>query len=226
MLYWGQEQLAKCSGDSYPRFNKLSRNPRALDELVELRFALLDFIADFSNWDNSTDAAFLAVARTLTVAAHDGLERLGLFQLPDMISVPALNEVIKDVPRPLLVDPFAGGGAIPLEGLRCGADTFASDLNPVSVLLNKVVLEYIPKYGDKLADEVEKWGKRIKELAEKGLYAELRAYEYHAFLDWREVTDEDPAGQVSSHTDCTESRGEALRFHHHQAKRREMDLSG
>ena len=57
-----------------------------------------------------------------------------------------------------MVDPFAGGGSIPLEALRVGADAFASDLNPVAVLLNKVVLEYIPKYGQKLADEVRKWG--------------------------------------------------------------------
>ena len=47
---------------------------------------------------------------------------------------------------------------IPLEALRVGADAFASDLNPVAVLLNKVVLEYIPKYGQRLADEVRKWG--------------------------------------------------------------------
>ena len=49
--------------------------------------------------------------------------------------------------RPLVVDPFAGSGSIPLEALRVGADAFASDLNPVAVLLNMVVLEYIPKYG-------------------------------------------------------------------------------
>src|SRR5207237_2632597 len=71
--------------------------------------------------------------------------------------------------RPLVVDPFAGGGSIPLEALRVGADAFASDLNPVAVLLNKVVLEYIPKYGQKLADEVRKWGAWIKEQAEKEL---------------------------------------------------------
>src|SRR5581483_4824841 len=46
---------------------------------------------------------------------------------------------------------------------------FASDLNPVAVLLNKVVLEYIPKYGQRLADEVRKWGKWVKEQAEKEL---------------------------------------------------------
>jgi adenine-specific DNA methylase len=71
--------------------------------------------------------------------------------------------------RPLLVDPFAGGGSIPLEALRIGADAFASDLNPVAVLLNKVVLKFIPKYGQKLADEVRKWGQWIKEQAEKEL---------------------------------------------------------
>lgn len=50
-----------------------------------------------------------------------------------------------------------------------GADAFASDLNPVAVLLNKVVLEYIPKYGQQLADEVRKWGQWVKEEAEKEL---------------------------------------------------------
>jgi putative DNA methylase len=50
-----------------------------------------------------------------------------------------------------------------------GADAFASELNPIAVLLNKVVLEYIPKYGQRLADEVRKWGGRIRVEAEKEL---------------------------------------------------------
>jgi adenine-specific DNA methylase len=69
----------------------------------------------------------------------------------------------------MVLDTFAGGGAIPLEALRVGAESFASDLNPVAVLLNKVVLEYIPKYGQKLADEVDKWGLWIKKEAEREL---------------------------------------------------------
>ena len=111
---------------------------------------LLDFIADFANWDNSTDKAFLETARALTQAAHEALGG-------------------EPGSRPLVVDPFAGGGSIPLEALRVGADAFASDLNPVAVLLNKVVLEYIPKYGQKLADEVRQLGKWVKEQAEKEL---------------------------------------------------------
>ncbi len=115
-----------------------------------MRYYLLDFIADFANWDASTNPVFLETARALTKAAHESLGGM-----PDT--------------RPLVVDPFAGGGAIPLEALRVGADAFASDLNPVAVLLNKVVLEYIPRHGQQLADEVRKWGKWIKEEAEKEL---------------------------------------------------------
>ena len=111
---------------------------------------MLDFIADFANWDNSTVPAYLETSRALTQAAHEALGG-------------------EPGTRPLVVDPFAGGGSIPLEALRVGADAFASDLNPVAVLLNKVVLEYIPKYGQRLADEVRKWGQWIKEQAEKEL---------------------------------------------------------
>ena len=115
-----------------------------------LQCLLLDFIADFANWDNSTVPEYLETSRALTQAAHESLG-----------GIPGT--------KPLVVDPFAGGGAIPLEALRVGADAFASDLNPVAVLLNKVVLEYIPKHGQKLADEVRKWGKWMKEDAAKEL---------------------------------------------------------
>ncbi len=138
------------SPDTFSRLVAIEKDARVLDDPVELRRVLLDFIADFANWDNSTDPAFLETARVLTQAAH---ETLG--------GEPGT--------RPLVVDPFAGGGSIPLEALRAGADAFASDLNPIAVLLNKVVLEYIPKCGQKLADEVRKWGQWVKEHAEKEL---------------------------------------------------------
>lgn len=169
MRYWGESCLQRCSADSYPRFNKIARTPECLDDAEELRKALLDFIADFANWDNASDTRYLAVARTLTVAAHDAFVDTSAFCLPKTISVESLNQAIKDAPRPLLADPFAGGGAIPLEGLRCGADVFASDLNPIAVLLNKVLLEYIPKYGTKLSNTLQKYGGLVKEQAEKQL---------------------------------------------------------
>jgi adenine-specific DNA methylase len=48
---------------------------------------------------------------------------------------------------PRVLDCFAGGGAIPLEALRLGCETYALDYNPVAVLLNKAVLEYPQKFG-------------------------------------------------------------------------------
>ena len=68
-----------------------------------------------------------------------------------------------------MVDPFAGGGSIPLEALRLGCETFASDLNPVACLILKVMLEDIPRHGPGLADELRRVGKEIKAKAEKEL---------------------------------------------------------
>ena len=109
-----------------------------------LRQALLKFIADFANWDNSARDEYLVTSRGLVQAAH-----------PEQ--------------TPLVVDPFAGGGSIPLEALRLGCDTFASDLNPVACLILKVMLEDIPRHGPGLADELREAGAEIKAQAEKEL---------------------------------------------------------
>jgi adenine-specific DNA methylase len=138
------------SPESRERFEKARQKPALFKDAIQLRGALLDFIADFANWDNSTVREYLDASRALTQAAHEALG-----------GAPGT--------RPLIVDPFAGGGAIPLEALRVGADAFASDLNPVAVLLNKVVLEYIPKCDQHLAEEVRKWGDWIRREAEKEL---------------------------------------------------------
>ena len=150
MVKWAKNHLDLVSKDSWSRFVAISKDEHNLDDLFELRGALLDFIADFANWDNSTVSEYLETSRKLTQAAHEALGG-------------------EPGSRPLVVDPFAGGGSIPLEALRVGAEPFASDLNPVAVLLNKVILEYIPKYGQKLADEVRKRGQWVKEQAEREL---------------------------------------------------------
>ena len=132
-------------------WNPIGRTDLDFHDPMALRKALLDFIADFCQLGQLHQTReYLETARALTQSAHEALG-----------GAPGT--------RPLVVDPFAGGGSIPLEALRVGADAFASDLNPVAVLLNKVVLEYIPKYGQKLADEVRKWGEWIKIEAEKEL---------------------------------------------------------
>ena len=47
---------------------------------------------------------------------------------------------------PAILDPFAGGGTIPLEAQRLGLEAHASDLNPVAVLINRALIEIPPKF--------------------------------------------------------------------------------
>lgn len=174
-IWWARRPLAACRAvicaalwpdpaqdDCPPKFrndaaaimthfwNPIGRTDLDFHDPIVLRKALLDFIAEFSNWDNSIKKEYLETARALTESAHESLG-----------GVPGTV--------PLVMDPFAGGGAIPFEALRVGADAFASDLNPVAVLLNEIILEYIPTYGRKLVEEVRHWGEWIKVEAEKEL---------------------------------------------------------
>ena len=102
-----------------------------------LRQTLLKFIAAFANWDVASNADYVTTAQALVRAAHP------------------------DAP-PLVVDPFAGGGSIPLEALRLGCEAFASDLNPVACLILKVMLEMIPRRGRELANDVRRAGAEIR----------------------------------------------------------------
>ena len=115
---------------------------------LDLRTALLRFIADFASWNLAAHPDYLRVSRALVKAAHGG---------------GGGGE------KPLVVDPFAGGGSIPLEALRVGCETFASDLNPVACLILKVMLEDIPRRGPKLVDDLREAGAKLREAAAKAL---------------------------------------------------------
>jgi len=60
---------------------------------------------------------------------------------------PQAAELFNPDKLPALHDPFAGGGAIPLEAQRLGLEAYASDLNPVAVLINKAMIEIPPKFA-------------------------------------------------------------------------------
>ncbi len=92
--------------------------PENVDELNQKRA----FIAEFSKWENSLNQSMIQKAREDILKANGGRP-------------------------PRVLDPFSGGGAIPLEALRLGCETYASDLNPVAVLIEKCTLEYPQKYG-------------------------------------------------------------------------------
>ncbi len=87
------------------------------------RMRLFDFIERLVTWEATTDEEILTTARELIMLSTDGN------------------------PPPLL-DPFAGGGTIPLEAQRLGLEAHASDLNPVAVMINKALIEIPPKFAN------------------------------------------------------------------------------
>ena len=106
-----------------------------------------DFISNLSKWDNSNNLDYI---------------------------IKAQKEIEKTIgSRPKVLDPFAGGGSIPLEALRLGCETFASDYNPISFLLLKCTLEFPQKYSqelnsslrsvdnNQLIDSIKKWSNWI-----------------------------------------------------------------
>ncbi|HOJ31266.1 MAG TPA: DUF1156 domain-containing protein [bacterium] len=128
--------------------------PEPKDEEERLKRA--QFISNLSKWENSLNKDHIDRARKEILEANN-------------------NRV------PKVLDPFAGGGAIPLEALRLGCQTYAGDLNPVSVLILKCTLEYPQKYGRKkvkdtllgekeinpLLEDVKKYGEWVLEEARR-----------------------------------------------------------
>ena len=86
------------------------------------RERLFDILTRLVKWENSTDEGVLAEAKA---------------------------EIMKSTNNnpPALLDPFAGGGAIPLEAQRLGLEAHAHDLNPVAVMINKAMIEIPPKFA-------------------------------------------------------------------------------
>jgi adenine-specific DNA methylase len=77
------------------------------------------------------------------------------------------------IKHPTVLDPTAGGGAIPFESVRLGCKTLANDINPVAVLIQKATYEWPAKYGRTLQQEFNRLSSRFLELAGpkfKGVY--------------------------------------------------------
>lgn len=86
------------------------------------RRRLFRILEEFVKWENSNDKRVLDAAKAEILKSTDGN------------------------PPPLL-DPFAGGGTIPLEAQRLGLEAHAHDLNPVAVMINKAMIEIPPKFA-------------------------------------------------------------------------------
>ncbi|MDV3135196.1 DUF1156 domain-containing protein [Mycobacterium sp. 29Ha] len=112
---------------------------------------------------------------------HALIQRLAVWtnSWDESLFAEAHAEILKstDGTPPTILDPFAGGGTIPLEAQRLGLDALASDLNPVAVLINKALIEIPPRFKNQppvfpgLADsQIRDWR------GAEGLAADVRAY--------------------------------------------------
>ena len=90
---WSQNNIGLATAETATQLLRIRNNPNLIDDTLELRIALLNFIADFSRWENSTQPEYLRTSRSLTHAA-----------LCDSSDGQAT--------APTVLDPFAGGGSI------------------------------------------------------------------------------------------------------------------
>lgn len=138
------------------------------------RERLFKIIEDLVIWENSNNQDVLARARAEIVRSWRETCELNK-------SHPQASELFNPDKLPAFHDPFAGGGALPLEAQRLGLESYASDLNPVAVTINKAMIEVPPKFagcapvgprlpGDKQGKLSEEWS------GARGLAEDVRRY--------------------------------------------------
>jgi putative DNA methylase len=104
------------------------------------RERLFRIIEDLVQWENTTNETVLKAARDEILASWRRA-------CADNADHPRTAELFDRNQLPSFHDPFAGGGALPLEAQRLGLESYASDLNPVAVLINKAMIEIPPKFA-------------------------------------------------------------------------------
>jgi putative DNA methylase len=147
------------------------------------RNRLFAIIKDLVKWENTTNEAVLQKARAEIRKSWREICELNKDH-------PHAAELFDPEKLPAFHDPFAGGGTLPLEAQRLGLESYASDLNPVAVLINKAMIEIPPKFAGRppvnpearssrdawskqwerasgLADDVRFYGQWIREEAQK-----------------------------------------------------------
>lgn len=200
-LYWSRKPLATARAIL---FAQLVDDPASRPEefpTVEAQDAerarLHDLMSRLVVWENSSDTSLLEQARAEIRRSNGG-------------AIPAV------------VDPFAGGGSIPLEAQRLGCRAEASDLNPLAVLINKALIDIPPRFrgrspihpgaadqpgyrgAEGLAEDVRFYGRWMRDEAERRighLYPKVKAPggTEHTVIAWkwaRTVTSPNPANPI------------------------------
>ena len=145
-LWWARRPLAAARAVI---FAQMVDDPSAHPDLFrgekaqeKERQRLFRIIEDLVKWENTTNEAVLEQARaeiwqSWRRACAENADHPRASELFDRYKLPAFH------------DPFAGGGALPLEAQRLGLEAYASDLNPVAVLICKAMIEIPPKFAGK-----------------------------------------------------------------------------
>ncbi|MES9889899.1 MAG: DUF1156 domain-containing protein [Candidatus Thiodiazotropha sp.] len=103
------------------------------------REKLFQIIRDLVKWENTNNEEVLNRARD--AISDSWRETCHLNR-----NHPQAEQLFNPEKPPAFHDPFAGGGAIPLEAQRLGLESYASDLNPVAVMINKAMIEIPPRF--------------------------------------------------------------------------------
>lgn len=142
-LWWARRPLAACRA---VLFSSLIDDPSEYmpdeDSVHSERDRLFGIIEDLVKWENNNNEEVLEKAKL--EIARSVARNLGV-DMP--VGKEAIHEFLATKAPPVL-DPFAGGGSIPLEAQRLGLRAYASDLNPVAVLINKALIEIPPKFAN------------------------------------------------------------------------------
>ncbi len=143
-LWWARRPLAAARA---VLFAQMVDDPSSRPELFPTEAAqevererLFAIIRELVKWESTTNEVVLEAARA-------EIRRSWRLTCEDNKDHPQAAELFDPDKLPAFHDPFAGGGSIPLEAQRLGLEAYASDLNPVAVLINKAMIEIPPKFA-------------------------------------------------------------------------------
>ena len=187
-LWWSRKPLATARAVLFAQLVNDPGYERELGRGVNKEKAeaerkrLFELVKKLVQWENTTDETVLGEARK--EIQKSWLETCALNK-----NHPQAKELFDPGKLPAFHDPFAGGGAIPLEAQRLGLEAWASDLNPVAVLINKAMIEIPPKFAGRppvnpesrkqkrvgtewkgaagLAEDIRYYGQWVRDEAEK-----------------------------------------------------------
>ena len=176
-LWWARRPLAAARAVI---FAQMVDDPASWPELfpteelqLQERALLFKIIEQLVLWENTTNQVVLQAAR-------DEIWQCWKRTCAENAEHPRASELFDSNKLPAFHDPFAGGGALPLEAQRLGLESYASDLNPVAVLINKAMIEIPPKFAGRVPVNPSIRSSRVHATSEypgaQGLAEDVRYY--------------------------------------------------